>query len=46
MNRLTPIEGEKRNHMSTIQIVLVVVAMVVGILYLQRRRARLSRDEN
>jgi hypothetical protein len=26
-------------------IVLSVVAIIVGLLYLQRRRARLSRDE-
>jgi hypothetical protein len=32
--------------MTTTQIVLIVAAMLVGILYLQRRRARLSRDEN
>jgi hypothetical protein len=32
--------------MTTTQIVLLVAAMIVGILYLQRRRARLNRDEN
>jgi hypothetical protein len=32
--------------MTTTQIVLTVAAMLVGILYLQRRRARLSRDDN
>jgi len=26
-------------------IVLIVAAMIVGIAYMQRRRARLSRDE-
>jgi hypothetical protein len=27
-------------------IILSVAAMIVGILYMQRRRARLSRDDN
>jgi hypothetical protein len=31
--------------MNTITLVLSFAAMIVGILYLQRRRARLSRDE-
>ena len=31
--------------MSTLQIVLVVAAIIVGILYLQRRRARLQRED-
>ena len=31
--------------MDTTTIGLVVAALVVGVLYMQRRRARLSRDE-
>jgi hypothetical protein len=32
--------------MTTTQIALTLAAMIVGILYLQRRRARLRRDED
>jgi hypothetical protein len=31
--------------MDTTTIVLVVAALIVGIAYMQRRRARLSRDD-
>jgi hypothetical protein len=31
--------------MDTTTIGLVVAALVIGVLYMQRRRARLSRDE-
>ena len=36
---------QERSNMDYTGIVLTVAAVVVGLLYLQRRRARLSRDE-